>query len=106
MAESIPFDGFNRRYVTPMHEGDVINSVPDMFGYTNDIVTYTRWKLTPEELAEIAATGEVWLVSRNGKGSMRPTWVGSARSILLQCLSQGRIWNRKLPQIEDKRNAA
>jgi hypothetical protein len=111
MAESIPFEGANRRLVSPMHEPevDLINDKPDMFGFNNGIITYTRWQLTPEEITEIAKTGEVWVATRDGVNPMRPTWVGSFSTIKEMCLGYGRFWKRKpRPQalLEDKREPA
>lgn len=107
MADSIEFDGMNRRYetspVNPEEDGSLGD--PPMFAYTNGVVAFTRWKLSAEELAEIAETGEVWLAVRSGKRPMQPHWVGSLAFIKRACADLGGLWrprNRKL--LEDKRD--
>jgi acyl-ACP thioesterase len=111
MAECIPFDGINKHFVPPHMPEEEFgpHPRPQMWGYSNGIVTYTRWELTPEEVMEIAKTGEVWIVSRNGKEAQRPTWVGSRSTIKQMCADFGRLWKRRQPQvplIEDKRESA
>jgi hypothetical protein len=111
MAKSIEFDGYNKHMVNPMAEPEVdrIHGKGDMFGFSNGIITYTRWQLTPEEITQIAKTGEVWIAERTGNKIMRQHWVGSFHSIRQQCLDYGRFWKRTQPprlQIEDKRENA
>lgn len=99
MARSIRFDGINRHFVTPLDDpADHDNGKPDIFGYQNGIITYSCWQLTPEELAEINRTGQVWMAVRNGEQPMRPTWMGSLSSIKRQCLDFGRFWKTRRKQ--------
>ena len=106
MAISVPFDGHNRHFSTPVDPDDVIHGKEDMFGFQNGIITYSCWKLTPAELAEIARTGEVWMAVRNGADPMRSTWMGSLSSIKRACLDYGPFWKRRQRLIEDKRERA
>ena len=114
MAESIPFDGYNKHFVPkPAAAGDERGICPtmgtDMFGYDNGVVCYTRWELTPDEVMEIAKTGEAWIASRNGKLAQRPTWVGSRTTIKQMCADFGKMWKRRrptVPLIEDKSEPA
>jgi hypothetical protein len=110
MAKCVTFDGANRHFLAiPMEKGDFgLNPQPEMFGFSNGIITYSRWKLTPEEAAEIAKTGEVWIAVRCGQRPMQAHWLGSISTIKAQCLDFGRFWKRKpKPRLlEDKRAQA
>jgi hypothetical protein len=108
MAVSIEFDGINRRYETPPEnpDEDRIALSPPMFGYSNGILAFTRWKLSPEELTEIAKTGEVWLAVRCGRRPMQPHWLGSLSHIKQACADFGGLWRPKSATklLEDKRD--
>ena len=108
MAECIEFTGINRHFNSPLAEPeiDLIQDKPDLYAFNNGIITYTRWRLSPEEIMEIAKTGEVWLAVRNGAQPMRPTWLGSMSNVMRSCLDYGRPWRRPRPLLEDKREPA
>lgn len=108
MSESLPFDGYNRRFeMPPYHEGDTLPAANPMFGYNNRVVTFTRWKLSARELEEITRTGEVWMASRTGIRPMQPHWVGSLSYIKYVCAEMGGLWGRSKnrPQKDDRENA-
>lgn len=107
MAESIEFEGINRQFQTPVEnpeeDGPFLN-LPPMWGYNNGTLTFTRWQLTPEEIMEIAKTGEVWLAVRTGTRPMQPHWLGSLSFIKERCSDFGGLWrvrSRKAPTTDD-----
>lgn len=98
MAESVPFKGVNRIFeIDPKHsEGNMPSMLP-MHGYQGNVLTYTCWKLSPEELEEINRTGEVWLAARCGPRAMQPHWLGSLSFIKWACAEMGKMWNPNTP---------
>lgn len=63
MAEPIEFCGSNTVFTPhPADEG----KVKPMHGYTNGREVISCWKLSPEEAAEVASTGEVWVSIASG----------------------------------------
>lgn len=110
MAESIQFDGMNRHFQTPPAdpEVDLLSGAPDMFGYNNGVLTFTRWKLSSEEMEEIIRTGEIWLAVRTGTRPIQPHWLGSLSFIKQACADFGRLWRAKpkVMMIEGPKNEA
>lgn len=95
MAESIQFEGANRHFVTPLlAPEDHFNGIEPMWGFTNGVLTFTRWELTPDEIMEIAKTGEIWMAVRCGPRPMQPHWVGSLSFIKRACADFGGLWGR------------
>jgi hypothetical protein len=93
---SIQFEGMNREYITPpenLAEDGPDNGKPNMWGFNNGVISYTRWKLSPEEIAEIVRSGEVWMAARVGTRAMQPHWVGSLSFIKRACADFGKMWN-------------
>ncbi|MBN8994321.1 MAG: hypothetical protein J0H94_03780 [Rhizobiales bacterium] len=58
MADPIDFDEANLRLVAPTGEEDEVRSLPVRRA---DGMIVSCWELTPEERAEVARTGCVWL---------------------------------------------
>lgn len=96
MATSVQFHGMNRCYAAvPEIQGEPAR-FPDMFAFNNGIMTYSCWRPSPAEIAEIARTGEIWMAVRNGPQAMRTTFVGSRSNIRRDCAELGRLWARPL----------
>lgn len=76
MAQGISIKGGNVTMRAPEGEED---RVYDLKVFMNRGNTITAWQLTPEELANIARTGVVY-VSFMGQG-MPPTFVGDENSV-------------------------
>lgn len=72
MANSVDFAGSNRVLVSPPGRDDV----SDLHTFTNGKVSVSCWEFTPEELAEIARTGKVYLSVFFGE-SQPPVFVGT-----------------------------
>lgn len=98
MAKAIPFDGYNRLFEMPPYDAD--DKFPAMQpapGYNTAVLTFTRWKLSPEELEEINRTGEVWMACRTGRRPMQPHWLGSLSYIKWACAELGGLWKPSKP---------
>lgn len=79
MADNYAFDGANKVFSDP-HKDE--NDRPDIWSFFNGLTVFSKWRLSPEELAEINASGEVCLAQLLGKNVPMPaTFVGSERNI-------------------------
>lgn len=95
MAEAIPFDGYNRMFeMAPYDEGDPWPAMKPMPGYNSEVLTFTRWKLSDDELAEVNRTGEVWMAARTGRRPIQPHWLGSLSYIKWACAELGGLWKK------------
>jgi hypothetical protein len=105
MATSIKFEGINRHFQTPPEnpEEDGPFGPAPMWGFSNGVVTFTRWRLSPDELDEGLWTGEVWLAVRCGQRPMQPHWLGSLGWIKQACSDFGGLWRvREINQPKPK----
>lgn len=73
MANPIHFEGVNKVLTAP--EG-CTEPVREMPVFTNGTTCISCWKFSAEELAEIAATGQVWVSVMSG-GTQPPIFVGN-----------------------------
>jgi hypothetical protein len=91
MAENYPFPGANKVFSDPHGER------PDIWTFFNGMTVFSRWKLSPEELAEINRTGEVCLAQLLGRNVPMPyTFVGSEKNIRVATMD---IIGRPFPKI-------
>ena len=87
MAEAVMFAGANR--IFELQTDDPLPVMAPMPAYVGQALTYTCWKLSPEELEEINRTGEVWMAARCGQRPIQPHWVGSLKFIKWACTDLG-----------------
>ncbi len=64
MAQAIDFCGSNKRLVPAPGTEDMVGN---LHVHTNGREVISCWKLTPEELAHVNRTGEIWLSVASGK---------------------------------------
>lgn len=105
MAEAVVFDGYNRMFVMPPgDDGDTITAMDPVPGYNSEVLTFTRWKLSPEEIQEVCLTGEVWMACRTGRRPMQPHWLGSEEYIKWSCVDMGGLWKPTKPPTLNEKN--
>ena len=82
MADPVSFDGSNTVLVAPP-DMDNCEDLPVLrLQYAEGRALISCWKLTREELEEIARTGQVWLVIWGD--TMAPAYVGGVKPFELQ----------------------
>lgn len=73
MADPVAFAGHNKRFVAAPEMTDTRT----LHVYTNGVENISCWKLSPDELAIIARTGEVWMSIKSGE-VLHPAYIGGA----------------------------
>lgn len=77
MGQGVDFIGTNRRFKAPEGDEETIDSI-DV--YDNGRCVVTAWKLTDDELAEILASGTVYLTMMTSP-NLVPHFVGSETTV-------------------------
>lgn len=85
MAEPIDFPGSNLNLLPASGDEETVNA---MRAFTNGTHVVECWRLTPDELAEVAKTGCIWLAM---VGGVPPIIVGSKSTIRYFVADQG-VW--------------
>ena len=98
MAESVKFTGANQVRLPRMFcEEDGLDVGPRpiyVFETGCTTMTFSAWRLSEEELAEIGRTRLVWRAQRTVGAKIPATYVGSRSYIIRECAEFGGIWNR------------
>lgn len=105
MATNYAFDGANKVFTDrEQFESGEDRGRPDMFVFFNGLTAFSRWKLTPEELAQINETGEIVLAQLlGGNNKMPQTFLGSEKHVAVATMD---LVGRPLPQTFPKNRAA
>lgn len=90
MAHPVNFSGANMRLLPP--EGS--ENVQELATFTNGFCSVSCWKLEPDELAEIARTGRIYISIFSGR-SQPPVFVGSEDSVRGVVVDFGGVWKRE-----------
>lgn len=87
MGLPINFQGSNMRLLPPEGADNVI----DMPTFTNGTCSVSCWKLSPAEVAEINATGRVFLAVLSGR-TQPPVFVGDEATVRAVVADCGGAW--------------
>lgn len=87
MADPIDFCGANMRLMPP--EG--AENVSDLHTFTNGICSVSCWKLSPREVAEVNATGRVFIAIMSGR-TQPPVFVGDEEAVRSVVVDYGGVW--------------
>lgn len=72
MADPVRFCGFNRRLVPAPGTEDRVGT---LYVHTNGRENISCWKLTPDELAHVVKTGEIWQSVAPGDNAPHPCFI-------------------------------
>lgn len=84
------WSGINRRLGPPSGKDEL--EVQPMGVFTNGQQCVSRWLLSPEELAEVARTGAVFVSIWSG-GNQHPVYVGTEEDVR-QLIAEHGVWKR------------
>lgn len=88
MAQPIRFKGCNKVLLAPKGEE---YRTSDLHTFNNGNVTVSAWQLSPEELADVIATGTVFLSVFYGPSSP-PVYVGNEKTVKELVADYGKVW--------------
>lgn len=88
MAEPVKFEGFTHDFGPPPGLDEMCGRLPV---FMNGQTVVSAWKLSDEELAEIARTGVVFLSVMSGT-AVFPCYVGSESEVKLVASDTGKVW--------------
>lgn len=105
LADNYPFPGANKVFEDKDKKDLGEHPLrPDMWTFFNGLTTFSRWKLSPEELAEINRTGEIVLAQvTGGNNPMAQTFIGSERNVRIATME---LVGRPLPELPPEKRAA
>lgn len=86
MAEGIYFEGANTKLGPPA--GAPKGSVRDLFVFRNGVTVVSCWKLSQEDLNQIALTGEIWSSQMSGE-TIHPMFIGNREDVRRLTLDSG-----------------
>lgn len=87
MAEAVYFEGANRKPGPPPGS----ENVGDLYTYTNGLCSVSCWQLTPEEIAEVARTGRLYVSILSGP-SQPPVFLGGEDEVRALVVDYGGVW--------------
>lgn len=87
MAEAVYFEGANRKLGPPRGA----ENVGDLYTYTNGHCSVSCWQLTPEEIAEVARTGRLYVSILSGT-SQPPVFLGGEEEVRALVVDYGGVW--------------
>lgn len=90
MAQAVDFPGSNMILKAP----DGVENVSDLHTYTNGACSVSCWQLSPEELAEVARTGRIYLSVFSGR-SQPPVFVGGEGEVRGLVVDYGGVWRAR-----------
>lgn len=97
MASGVKWDGANSKMEPPAgHEAHVAS----ISAFRTSQVCVTCWQLTPEELAEVIASGGKVFLSIFYGGGMPPAFVGSESQVRELLVDYGPVW--KMEKLNDQ----
>lgn len=96
MGECIDFEGTNTCFGPPRGRDDVST----VRAFTNKGTCVTKWRLSDDELAEVTATGCVYLSLLFG-GRMVPAFVGGENTVRALVCDYGGTFARSEPEAKD-----
>lgn len=87
MAQAVDFQGSNM----VLHAPAGSENVSDLRTFTNGMCSVSCWQLSPEEIAEVAKTGRVFLSVFSGR-SQPPVFVGGEEEVRALVVDFGGVW--------------
>lgn len=66
-------------------------NVSDLHTFTNGMCSVSCWQLSPEEIAEVARTGRVFLSVFSGR-TQPPVFVGAEQEVRAVVVDFGGVW--------------